>query len=127
MSDRGFSLVEAVVAVAILGLAVTAVLPAFLTQLDANTRSGLRSVAAGIAAERLEALRSADPTGLPTGGAPETQAVAVDGRGYELRTTYCGEPLYCPPTSPGARHIRVEVWLDGRRLFDAETVFTELR
>jgi prepilin-type N-terminal cleavage/methylation domain-containing protein len=127
MSSRGFSLVEALVALFVLGITAVAVLPAFMSQMDANTRNEERSDAMGIAHQRLEALRFQDVDLLPTGGPAESSAVTIGNRQYELRTRYCTQAQYCPPVDPGSRHLLVEVWLDGKKVYDVATIYTELR
>jgi type II secretory pathway pseudopilin PulG len=126
VSSRGFSLVEALVALFLLGMTAVAVMPAFLTQADANTRNEQRSDAVGLAQQRLEALRFTDVDLMPTGGT-DASTTTIGSRAYELRTIYCTQAQYCPPASPGSRHLLVEVWLDGAKVYDVATIYTELR
>lgn len=127
VTSRGFTLVEALVAIAILGLTGLAVLPAFMSHLDANTRSELRSDAIGAVHQRMEWLRLQDPDDMPTGGSPDSQFVTIGGREYEVRTHYCLRSEYCPPGSPGSRHLTVEIYFEERKIYDVETVYTQLR
>ena len=124
LNERGFSLTEALVAVAILAMVAVGVLPAFMTHMDANSRNELRSGAISAAQERLEALRLVDPSGLPTSGSTDPQLVTVDGREFEVVTHYCERTEYCQ--SDASRALRVEVRFDGRTIYDVETVYTQL-
>ncbi len=127
MKSRGFSLVEALIAMAILGLIAVSVLPAMMTQLRASSRNEIRTAAAGTAQLRMESLRLVDPVSLPTGGAPDTETVTIGRHEYEIKTFYCRNAEYCPPTNPFSRHLTVEVYLAGQRVYDVETVYTQLR
>lgn len=126
MNERGLSLVETLVALALLGGLAMAVMPAFVSQMDANTRNEHRADAIGLALERLEELRFATPSALPTSGS-DSRTAPTAGLDYEVRTFYCQDTSFCPPATAGARHLTVEVWLDGREVYDVATVFTELR
>jgi type II secretory pathway pseudopilin PulG len=126
MKERGLSLVETLLALALLGGLAMAVMPAFISQMDANTRNQQRTDAIALALERLEELRFTIPSALPTSGSDSRFASAA-GRSYEIRTHYCQETSFCPPTQVGVRHLTIEVWLDGREVYDVATVYTELR
>ena len=123
---RGFTLVEALVALAILGIAAVMIAPALTNQLQANNRSELRSGAVSVVEQTLEALRLQDPETLPTSSPenPTPVLVMVGGREYEAITRYCVRDEFCEENS---RHLTVEVRYNGLRIFDAETVFTKLR
>lgn len=123
MNERGLTLIEALVALAILGIAAVAIMPAFMTQLDSNRRSETRSGAVTASQQVLEGLRLADPASLPTTGAGAPQTVTVGDRTYEVTTFYCLQAALCDARS---RHLRVEVSHDGRVVYDVETVFTQL-
>jgi type II secretion system protein I len=124
MNARGFSLIEALMAVAILAMVAVGVLPAIISHMDANSRNELRSGAISAAEERLEALRLQDPVALPDSGSSAPQLVTVDGREYEVITHYCERSELCSGDS--SRHLRVEVRFDGRTVYDVETVYTQL-
>ena len=126
VSERGLSLVETLVALALLAGLAMAVMPAFISQMDANTRNEQRADAIGLALERLEELRFEGPSSMPTSGS-ESRFASTAGRDYEIRTYYCRDLTFCPPTQVGVRHLTIEVWLDGRELYDVATVYTELR
>ena len=128
MNSRGLGLIEVLVALGLLSLIAIAVLSAIVSHVNANTRNEIRTEAVGIAQDRLEDLRLQDPTGLKDeSDPPDSWNVTVDARTYELRTHYCLSAEYCPPASPYSRHLIVEVYLSGTKVYDVETVYTQLR
>ncbi len=124
VSERGFTLVEAAMALLILAVVLVGVLPAFTMLLNANTRSEVRSEAVGATQIVLEGLRLSDPSTMPNEGADDPVYHTIGDRDFEVITRYCIRPEYCGPTS---RHLLVEVFLDNRKVYDVETVFTKLQ
>jgi type II secretory pathway pseudopilin PulG len=118
------TLVEALIAVAILGIAVTAVMPAFMSLMDVNTRDEERSGALAATQHVLEELRHDDPATMPDSGADPLQLIVIDGREYEVLVRYCTTAAYCGDDS---RHLLVEVSYGGREIAAVESVFTRLR
>jgi prepilin-type N-terminal cleavage/methylation domain-containing protein len=124
-ASRGSTLVESLVALAILGIVAAGVLPAFTSQLDANRRNEVRSEAILAAQQSMEALRILDPQSeIPSGGSSAPRLVRVDDREFEVVTHYCEREDLC---DTNARHIRIEVWFDERVVYDVETVYTQLK
>lgn len=123
MSERGFSLLEVVAALALISFAAVGVVPAFMVHLHANTRSEERSGAVLAVQQTMEALRLEDPTALPASGASPTQLVTVGERQYQVVTRYCVKPAFCDTNT---RHIEVEVSFGGRKIYAVETVYTQL-
>ena len=124
MNARGATFVEALVAIVIVGMAAAAMLPAFMTQLDANTRSGQRTGAVSAAEVELEDLRLGDPELMPSSGSSSPQMIVVGDQAYQVTTFYCERSELCGDTT---RHIRVEVRLNGETIHEVQTVFTQLR
>ena len=123
MSQRGFTLLESTIALAILSIALVAMIPGFQTFMDANSLSEERSNALAAAQRTLEVLRYKDPSTLPTSGNDGIQAVTVGNHQYEVVTHYCQNASYCGSAS---RHIVVEVAYGGKNVYTVETVFTQL-
>lgn len=123
MNEKGFTLLEALVSLGILGITLVAMLPAFQSFMDANSLSEERSNALAAAQEVIESLRHKDPASLPSSGSSPVQAVTVGQHEYEILTHYCQESTYCDADS---RHIVVEVSFAGKNIYAVETVFTRL-
>lgn len=123
MSSKGFTLLESLVALGILGVTLMAMVPAFQMLMDANSLSEERSNALAAAQEVMESLRHQDPASLPSSGSSPVQAVSVGAHEYEVVTHYCRNTTYCGSDS---RHIVVEVSFAGKDVYAIETVFTRL-
>ena len=124
MNSRGFTLLEALVAMAILGIALAGLVPSFQSFMDANSLSEQRSNAVAAAQEVMEGLRQLDPSGLPSTGTSSVQAVTIGNHEYEVVANYCVETSYC---SSAARHIVLEVSFAGKTVYTVESVFTRLQ
>ena len=124
MSSKGMTLLEVLVAMAIVGIAMTSIAPAFVTCLDTNTRNEVRSGAVAAAQSVMEGLRRQDPATLPMSGVSSPQQVSVGNRNYEVVASFCVVADFC---GSGSRHVIVEVNLNGRLFYSAESVFTQLR
>jgi prepilin-type N-terminal cleavage/methylation domain-containing protein len=121
--SRGVTLVESLVGLLLLGIAAVAILPAFLSQTDSNSRNELRTAAVSAVSQRLEELRREDPAEMPSTGTSAAQSIIVGVWDFEVFTQYCARPILCNATS---RHLVVEARLGGRKLYDVETVFTQI-
>lgn len=123
MNEKGFSLIESLVALAILGITLAALVPAFQSFLDANSVSEERSNALAAGQQAMEALRHRDPASLPSSGSSAAQIITVGNHEFEVVTHYCIEPSYC---GTGTRHIVMDVGFAGKDIYQIETVFTRL-
>jgi prepilin-type N-terminal cleavage/methylation domain-containing protein len=124
MNEHGFSLLEVLLAVTLIGLIVIGVLPAMLACKDTNSLNEIRSGAAAAAQRVMEEHRRADPALLPTSGSSAVEVVTVGDRDYEVISYFCLEPAWCDLVS---RHIVVEVGHGTETVVSIETVFTQLR
>lgn len=124
MDERGTSLVESLIAIALVGLVAVGIMSASTSMLDANTRCQEWSAAMLAAQETMEAIRLQDPAALPTSGQSAPQVVTVEDRQYEVVTHYCTRPEYC---ASDARQLLIKVSYDGEEIFDVETVYTQMR
>jgi len=124
VSQRGFSLLELLIAVAIVGTVVMGVVPAFMACKDANQRNAIRSGAAAVAQRAMEAQRRVDPSTLPTSGSSAIEVVREGDRDYEVITRYCVASAWCDFET---RHLMVEVSFGPQTVLTVETVFTKLR
>lgn len=122
--SNGLTIVETIVALAILGVVLSFVVPSFVTNLQISSRTELRGTAVAVAQQVLEGLRQVDPTTLPSTGNSAPQSITVQGRTFQAVTTYCAQASFC---SASARHVRVAVSYNGSQLYVAETVYTKLQ
>ncbi len=121
---KGFTLLEALVGMAILGIALASLAPVFLTFLDENTRAEERTGAVAVAQQTMERFREQDPSLLPTSGATAMEVISAGDRDFEVVTHFCRSAAYC---SDDSRHLLVEVSYGGRTVYTVESVFTTLR
>ena len=124
MNEKGFTVIETLLAILLLGVVLTGIVPGFLTFLDTNTSSEESSDAVAAAQFVLERLRLEDPSTLPSSGSSKPEIVDVGGHEYEVVNHYCTVKEFCGTDS---RHIRVEVFYGGESLFEIESVYTRLQ
>lgn len=125
-AERGLTLVEVVVAIAMFGIIMGFALPALLGNVRISQRTQQRNDAVAVAQITLEALRRSNVTSLPTAtNASDSSVVSYNGRPYNVKKVYCATPAYCVGS---ARHVTVEVRNDASSLlYSAQTVFTSLQ
>lgn len=124
MNQRGFSLIESLIGLALLAVVLVSLLPAFLTLMDANTFSEEHSAALAAGQRAMERMRLVDPGSLPTAGSSGVQIILVDSREFEVVTHYCRVPEYC---SSSTRHVTVEIRYGGQKVYDVDTVYTRMQ
>jgi type II secretion system protein I len=122
--QRGFTMIETLVAMTIFALVSAAMLPAFVSQLRYNHRSELKTGAIQVAQLTLERLRLENPEDMPTLGADEEETVSSGERDYNVTITYCADMTYCGLRS---RFVTVSVELNDEELYEVSTIFTRLR
>lgn len=76
-SNSGFTLVETIVALFLIGLGVLAAAPMFMYAMQGNAVGGEKGEAGALAVEQMEILRAADYSTLTAGG-----SLTVDTTGY---------------------------------------------
>lgn len=115
----GLTLIEAVIAIAILAILMAGLVPGFVSFSQTNTRMELRSGAVAVAQQVMDGLRV---TGVPVGVTTRTVDSGV--RTYNVNIFVCSEGSANCFTSNDARHIRLEVSFDGVTHYQVETVYT---
>jgi Tfp pilus assembly protein PilV len=123
-SETGVSMMELMVALVLFGIMSLGVCKAFLTHLRFNTNAEIRTSAMMAAQLRLDALRLEDPASMASSGTT-SQNITIGDYIFQVRTTYCSPSTYC--TSANTRHITVEVRKNNQRIYDVDTVFSQLR
>lgn len=122
--EDGFSVLEGLIALAILGIVLSSVLNVFVDFMQVTTRNEARSGAIAAAQIQIEASRQEDPVDMPTSGVLGPSYIAVDDREYEVFTRYCELSAFCGAES---RHVVIEVSYGGKTIYTTESVFTKLR
>lgn len=119
---HGFTLIEAIIGLAILAVVVAGIVPAFMSYLRVNNQSDVRSGAVAAAESVLDGLRQ---TPIADWSASGTVQTAGGGdRTFQVTVLYCTSSLpYC---SGDARHVEAVVRYRGKVYYDVETVYTKL-
>ncbi len=123
-SSRGFTLLEVLVSICIMGVVLASMVPAFHSHIKVNNRMEIRSGAMAAAQQILDDMRSQDPAGFPSSGSDPIEYVTAGERTFDVTVSYCTNVSYCP--SDTTKHIRVEVDYLGEMVYAVETVFTQL-
>jgi type II secretory pathway pseudopilin PulG len=124
-AECGFSLLEALFAVTLLGIVAMAISRAFVAQARANTQSEIRSEAVQAAQQVLDRLRTVDPASLPASGSQTPENIVVGNRTYSVVVAYCLESAFCSAAT--TRHIRATVNYRSVKRYEVDTVFAQLR
>ncbi len=122
-TQRGFTLMETIVALAITGIALAMVTPAFIVQAKSNLLSERKTQALEATQRAIDSVRTVSPSILPSSGST-SQTINVDNKNYVVTTTYCQNAALC---SSVTRHLNFSSSLNGKTLYETETVFTQLR
>ncbi len=123
--EKGFTLIEVMIAMLIFLLILGGMLPVFLSFAKFNTASQTKSEAMNAASYVLDQLRLTDPLAMPTAGATTSETVSIGSKDFTVTTAYCSDMTYCGTVNN--RHILVRVNYKGKQLYAVETVFTQLR
>lgn len=119
---RGLTLVEVLVAIALLGILMAAILPVFTGNMMSNQVSESRTQANLAISTVFDQMRSQSIAALPQSGSQVKETV-VNGQAYKVNITYCRVSTYCSATS---RMITAEVKNGAKVIGNAETIFTEV-
>ncbi len=115
---------EAMAAMVIVTILIVAIVPALVGFTHVNQKSEWRSGAVDAAELLLERYRTQEVgSTLPTTTANQTETVSIGGLDYEATTLFCQTISYCDGETT---HIKVEVSYQNEKLYEVETVFTNL-
>ena len=119
----GFSLIEALVALALLSIALGGIIPVFVSYSAINLQSEVRSNAVFAAEKALDELRATPFSSWSSaGGATTISAVEnVGGRNYTVTSVWSSYGGL-----DNSREVTTAVVYKGKEYFQATTVFTEL-
>ncbi len=122
-NQNGYTILEVLVAIAILAIVISYSSTAVVNQVGANYKAVVRSEAAQAAQSVIDDLRNMDVPSMKTSGADAPLDVTVNaGRTYSVLVEYCKNATYC--TSAEARHVSVSVEHNSKDVYKTETVFT---
>lgn len=121
LASSGFTLIEALVALAILGVVLGSLLPAIARSVQVNTQSEIRTGAVAAAQQELDNLRASSQ--WPASGTE--RSVESGATTYDVTINYSA---YCQGGDcfDGAREVTVEVRHHGEFIYDVTTVYTLL-
>ncbi|WP_162393772.1 type IV pilus modification PilV family protein [Deinococcus kurensis] len=126
--QAGFTVIELLVALTILGIAMATVMSAMLANTNMNTSVEKRANAVRISEQLMEAYRQRADYG--TMRLPVTESITRNGRAYTAVTTFC--PIDLPPATRTdmpcnntSVYIRIEVKDGSTVLQKVETYFTQ--
>ena len=122
---QGFGILEAVLAVALLGVALAGIVPVFVNYANANKNAEVRTGAVTVAERLLDELRQrpfASWNAFRTDVAKTKIETGL--RAYDA-TIVWDTPDLTLGNGSEIRHVRVEVFFSGERYYSVETVFTQ--
>lgn len=120
VTTAGFTLIEALVALGVLVIILSAIIPLFLSNTRMNTMSERRSRGASAVENVLDDLRAQT---INTKSGTQDISTVVGGQTYTVRVTYCRLPALCTDNS---RMVTATAMLAGVSYYQAETVFSEV-
>jgi len=122
-SRTGFSLIEAIIAIAIVAILLAGVVPAFVSNLRVNTDSEIRSGAVAAAQTVLDQFRVRPKSQWQTSGS--TVTIVSHGRSYDVLAQH-GPFCQDGTCYADSELIELEVSHGGRSRYAVATVFTVL-
>jgi len=123
-NQQGFSLMEVIVSMALLGIISAGIVPGFLNYFATITTNDVRTGAVNAAQVRLDALRIANPADLPSSGSDSVD-INVGNYIFTVVTTYCLDASYCELNN--TRHLHVDVNRNAETIYRVETIYTQLK
>lgn len=122
---QGLTVIEVLIALLVLGIALTVLISALIGNTGLNTQIDRKSEAIRISEDVLEGYRQAGSYGGLQNAQPRVETVSRRNQPYTVTTTFC--PTDKPSTmlcSNSAVYIRVEVKNGNKLLHRAETYYT---
>ncbi len=125
----GFTLIETLVAIAVLGVTLTLLTTAFLANTNLNSVVDQRADATRIGETVLESYRQNSNYGVLAVSAPISQNFTRNGRTYVARTTFCPDTRSADltakmPCSDTAVFIELTISRNSTVLYSASTYYT---
>ena len=126
-NQSGFTLLEFIVSMGILSFAISGFLSSSISMSKMLSNGDIQSKAILVAQEVLDEVRLYDLKSLTTTNHSDSAInITIDGVTLSAIVTYCKNSTFCPPTSSNdVRHINVDVYFQGKKVYDIETVYTK--
>lgn len=124
MKQSGFTIIEALMAVAVLGIIVAGIVPAYSHYSQLNTRSELKSSAAAMAQEQMEKMRRLDFSMWEASGHTETKSMG--GREFTMVVSHSQYKPDDGTTISGAKKIHTKISSGDRLIYEVTTIYTQL-
>lgn len=140
-NQAGFSIIEMLVALVILGVALTSILPVFINYATVNRNTEIRAEAVSAAEEVMDGLRqrsfnqwAAFERTMERDGVEVVKGDPNDdtdnGRTYQVAMEWCNQPVtglsLCDDNGQ-QRHVRVNICLNSQLQYSVTTVFTSVQ
>jgi type II secretory pathway pseudopilin PulG len=120
--NTGLTIIEALIAIVILGIALATIIPSLTAYTKVNTDSEKKGETVAVVQHVMDNLRQKQFTDWPTNGS--SYDIASGGRTYKAKISWCAKgPTNCY-TSDSARHVKVEVIYNEKTIYTVETVYT---
>jgi len=120
--EKGFSLIEVMVSLSILGFTSSLMLTSFINQIRTINRSVIKSGAVLAASFVLDDIRAGDISALPMSGEDEAIRVVKDSKDYDIFISYCLDSTFC---STNTREITAKVFYNLKEVYSVKTVYTK--
>jgi prepilin-type N-terminal cleavage/methylation domain-containing protein len=124
-AEQGFSLMEVLVSLGVFGIFSASLMAGLQSFLSQTHTTAIRTEAVAVAIQMMDSLREQDPDTLPTSGTIGPENVVGGNREFHVYTSYCSKRELCP--SPRTKHISLDIQYRGETVYNAESVFTQLR
>ncbi len=145
-SEEGFTIIEALVSLTILGVSLFSLTDIFLYNRTIAIKSGMRMEAVAVSQQILDDLRQSDISTFPMSGiktyndlpsnpytaTPSLTALSTASstptplHSFSASITYCGQAGFtCNPSS--SRYIHLEVQYNGKTIYTVETAYTKFQ
>lgn len=124
LRTAGITLIETIVALAVIGIALAAIVPAFTNYARVNTNSDLRTGAITAGQQVMESLRQRTFANWPASG--EIETVDAGSRDYQVTVNYCLEGAADCLSEGQMRHVRLEVRNGDKVYYELETIYTAI-
>jgi prepilin-type N-terminal cleavage/methylation domain-containing protein len=120
--NSGFSLIEVMVALTVLGVVFSLLIPMFISFSSINRRSEQRTVANNVARQTLELLRNSPILTMQSSGSVIKNQTS-DGHSLVITTSFC--PTGTTQCNTTSKAIKVEVKENDQVLTTINTVFSD--